>query len=216
MGIPRTHTFRGHVITTPLCGELTHLYASIKKEFMALSQYDILIKSGKIIDGTGAPWICADIGITGPRITHMGKIPSHYGETIIDAEDMYVAPGFIDVHTHVDAKIDSCPEVKNYVLQGVTTVVGGNCGSSQYPLKELFQKIEAKIAVNFASFVGHNTVREHVMGNDDRAPSQDELTYMKALVHQEMVAGAVGFSTGLSYIPGRYATTEEIIQLTKI
>jgi N-acyl-D-amino-acid deacylase len=179
-------------------------------------RYDILIKSGKIIDGTGAPWIRGDIGITGSRITRIGTIPDHYGEKIIDAEDLYVAPGFIDVHTHVDTKIDSHPEVKNYVLQGVTTVVGGNCGSSRYPLKELFQAIESKITVNFTSFVGHNTVREHVMGDDDRAPVSEELSLMQGIVNQEMRAGAVGFSTGLSYIPGRYSTTEEIIQLTKM
>ena len=179
-------------------------------------RYDILIKSGKIIDGTGAPWIRGDIGITGSRITRIGTIPDQYGEEIIDAENLYVAPGFIDVHTHVDTKIDSHPEVKNYLLQGVTTVVGGNCGSSRYPLKELFQAIESKIAVNFASFVGHNTVREHVMGNDDRAPVSEELSLMQGIVTQEMVTGAVGFSTGLSYIPGRYSTTEEIIELTKM
>lgn len=179
-------------------------------------RYDILIKSGKIIDGTGTPWIRGDIGITGSRITRIGKIPSKYGEKSIDAENLYVAPGFIDVHTHVDAKIDSHPEVKNYLLQGVTTVVGGNCGFSYYPLQELFQAIESRITVNFASFVGHNTIREHVMGNDDRAPRNDELLRMQTLVNQEMGAGAVGFSTGLSYVPGRYATTEEIIQLTKM
>ncbi len=181
-----------------------------------LKQYDILIKSGKIIDGTGAPWIRGDIGITGSRITCIGNIPNQCGEKIIDAEDLYVTPGFIDVHTHVDTKIDAHPEVKNYLLQGVTTVVGGNCGSSRYPLQELFQKIESKIALNFASFVGHNTIRKHAMGDSDRAPTDDELHHMQTLVKQEMMAGACGFSTGLSYVPGRYSTTEEIIQLTKM
>ena len=187
--------------------------ASIPQE---CKKYDILIKSGKIIDGTGSPWIRGDIGITGSRITCIGTIPNQYGEEIIDAENLYVTPGFIDVHTHVDGKIDSHPEVKNYLLQGVTTVVGGNCGSSRYPLQELFQTIKSKIAVNFASFVGHNTIREQVMGNDDRAPTDEELLFMQTLVTQEMMAGAVGFSTGLSYIPGRYSTTEEIIQLAKM
>ena len=102
------------------------------------------------------------------------------------------------------------------MLQGVTTVVGGNCGSSRYPLQELFQTIESKVAVNFASFVGHNTIREQVMGNSDRAPTEDELLHMQTLVTNEMKAGAVGFSTGLSYVPGRFSTIEEIIQLTKM
>jgi N-acyl-D-amino-acid deacylase len=178
--------------------------------------YDIIIKSGNIIDGTGAPWIHGDIGITGSRISTIGSIPSEYGERIIDAKNLYVTPGFIDVHTHVDTDIETHLEVKNYLMQGVTTVVGGNCGSSHYPLQELFKEIESKISINFASFVGHNTIREEVMGNDDRAPDDTELQQMQKLVTQEMETGALGLSTGLSYVPGRYATTEEIVELAKM
>ena len=98
------------------------------------TNYDIIIKSGTIIDGTGHAEILADIGITSDRIVEIGTIPENKGENIINAKGLYVVPGFIDVHTHVDRKIAEEPTVKNYLLQGVTSVVGGNCGASEYPL----------------------------------------------------------------------------------
>ncbi|MFQ6114965.1 MAG: amidohydrolase family protein [bacterium] len=179
--------------------------------------YDIIIESGKIIDGTGNPWFYGDIGVTRDRIAKIGVIPDKEGKTIIDAQGLYIVPGFIDVHTHVDRKIDSHPTVMNYLLQGVTTVVGGNCGGSRFPLQELFTQLAEKgIAINFASFIGHNTIRQEVMGKEDRAPTDEELTRMQELVKQEMLAGAIGLSTGLAYVPGRYSTTDEIIKLAKI
>jgi len=180
-------------------------------------KYDLIIKSGKIVDGTGNPEFIGDIGIAGDRIVEIGTIPENRGKRIIDAEGLYVAPGFIDVHTHVDRKIASEPTVKNYLLQGVTTVVGGNCGGSEYPLSQLFNQLEEQgIAINFATYLGHNTVREQVMGEGDRAPTAEEMAQMQQLVKQEMEAGAIGFSTGLSYVPGIYSTTEEIIELVKM
>jgi len=180
-------------------------------------KHDIIIKSGKIVDGTGNPEFIGDIGIDGDRIVEIGTIPENKGKSIIDAEGLCVVPGFIDVHTHVDRKIASEPTVKNYLLQGVTTVVGGNCGASEYPLSELFTQLEETgIAINFATYVGHNTVREQVMGEGDRAPTAEEIAQMQQLVKQEMEAGAIGFSTGLSYVPGIYSTTEEIIELVKM
>jgi len=179
--------------------------------------YDILIKSGKIINGTGNPWFFSDIGIIGERIVKIGKNLGSDAKKIVNAKDLYVVPGFIDVHTHVDRKIASNPEVVNYLLQGVTTVVGGNCGGSQFPLSELFTTLETRgIAINFASLIGHNTIRRKVMGNGNRTPTSDELSHMQELVKQEMLAGAIGFSTGLAYIPGRYSTTGEIIELVKM
>lgn len=179
--------------------------------------YDIVIKSGEIVDGTGNPRYRADIGIKGERIIQIGVIREDEGKKVIDAEGLCVAPGFIDVHTHTDRRIDTHPEVKNYLLQGVTTVVGGNCGGSRFPLKELFEKVEDNgIAVNFATFVGHNTIRRRVMGEDNRDPSEEELDRMKDLVEQEMQAGAIGLSTGLEYIPGRFSETEEIVELARM
>ena len=181
------------------------------------TKYDIIIKSGTIIDGTGKAELIADIGIAGDQIVEIGTIPENKGKSIIDATGLCVVPGFIDVHTHVDRKIAEEPTVKNYLLQGVTTAVGGNCGASEYPLSELFTQLEEKgIAINFATYVGHNTVRKQVMGQGDQAPTADEMAQMQQLVKQEMEAGAIGFSTGLSYVPGIYSTTEEIIELVKM
>ena len=181
-----------------------------------VSEPDIIIKNGQIVDGTGKPSYQADLAIKDGRIVEIGRLKAGKTTTVIDAKGLYVAPGFIDVHTHTDRKIDSEPAVMNYLLQGVTTVVGGNCGGSRYPLSELFGRLEEKgIAINFASLVGHNTIRREVMGNDDRAPTAEELAKMQELVRQEMLSGAIGFSTGLSYVPGQYSTTEEIIELVK-
>ncbi len=179
--------------------------------------YDIVIKSGGIVDGTGNPVFQGDIGIKGDRIIKIGNIPEGEGKKIIDANGLYVAPGFIDIHTHVDRQIASQPTVKNYLLQGVTTVVGGNCGGSEFPLQELISQLEKSgIAINFASLIGHNTIRQEIMGRDGRAPTAEELSKMKDLVRQEMLAGAIGLSTGLAYIPGRYSITEEIVELAKM
>ena len=192
------------------------LFSFFNKCSIDTPSYDIVIKSGKIIDGTGNPWFFGNIGIRGDRIAKVGKIDEVYAKKIIDANGLYVVPGFIDVHTHVDVLIDSLTDVKNYLLQGVTTAVGGNCGSSRFPLSDLFQNLEEnKIAINFASLVGHNTILRQVIGFEDRTPTADEMSQMKELVKNEMECGAIGFSTGLGYIPGRYSTTEEIIELTK-
>jgi len=178
--------------------------------------YDIIIASGTVVDGTGNPGYRADIGIRGERIAEIGNIPDSLGERVIDARGLMVVPGFIDVHTHTDRRIDTHPEAWNYLLQGVTTVVGGNCGGSRFPLEGLFSWIEDQgIALNFATYVGHNTVRREVMGDDNRKPTLEELTRMKDLVKQEMLAGAIGLSTGLEYIPGRFSETEEIIALAR-
>jgi N-acyl-D-amino-acid deacylase len=190
------------------------LFIGCKK---SVEEYDLIIKSGTIVDGTGNPWFYSDIGIKGERILKIGKIASKKGKRIINAKGLYVSPGFIDVHTHVDRNIADYPTVPNYLFQGVTTVVGGNCGGSRYPLRDLFHKLERTgIAINFATFIGHNTIREEVMGKDNRDPTPEELARMKELVRQEMQNGAIGFSTGLSYVPGRYSKTEEIIELVKM
>ena len=179
-------------------------------------EFDIVIKGGTIIDGTGNPASVQDVGIINDRIAFIGKI-SKSGKMAINAKGLTIAPGFIDVHTHVDEKILSEPTVKNYLLQGVTSVVGGNCGTSQYPVKDLFSQLKATgFALNFTTYVGHNTIRDLVMGQSSSKPRENELAKMKILVHQEMQSGAIGLSTGLDYSPGQYSTTEEIIELAKM
>jgi N-acyl-D-amino-acid deacylase len=182
----------------------------------AAERYDIVIRSGQVLDGTGNPWLVADVAIAGGRVAAIGALGAVEAATVIDGTGLVVAPGFIDVHTHADREIVEQPAAANYLLQGVTTVVGGNCGGSRLPLAEHFARVEATgIALNFASFVGHNTVRRKVMGNDDRPPSAEELEKMQALVRQEMAAGALGLSTGLNYLPGRFSATEEVIALAR-
>lgn len=177
--------------------------------------FDLIILGGTLIDGSGDAAFVSDIGILGQRIAKIGRLNGAHAETVIDAKKQIVAPGFIDVHTHCDRSIASDPGAVNYVLQGVTTVIGGNCGGHSYPLSELKDKISAQgIALNFGSLIGHNTIRKIVMGYSIEAPTSEQIKQMKALISQEMEAGGLGLSTGLSYLPGTYSQTAELIQLT--
>ncbi|MDQ7064928.1 MAG: D-aminoacylase [candidate division KSB1 bacterium] len=178
--------------------------------------YDILIKGGRVVDGSGKPGYSADVGIRNGKIVDIGNLQSKSARQTIDAHGQVVAPGFIDLHTHAERRILDFPDVHNYIRQGVTTVVGGNCGGSPWPTGEFLQKVKQKgIALNLALLVGHNTVRRQVMGTEDREPSPDELEQMKAMVEQAMREGAVGLSTGLKYVPGAYAKIDEVIELAK-
>ena len=155
--------------------------APLKKPEVVIKEkkYDLVIKNGRIIDGTGNPWFKADIGIKGKRIVKIGRISEKEALRVIDAKGLYVTPGFIDIHTHCDRKISEYPEVKNYIYQGVTTVIGGNCGGHPFPLKELFEKLEKEgIALNFGCLIGHNTIRRKVMGLKMKQPTREEMEEM--------------------------------------
>jgi N-acyl-D-amino-acid deacylase len=179
--------------------------------------YDLAILNGKVVAGDGNPWYQADIGIKNEKITFIGKINPVEAKTTVNAEGLYISPGFIDIHTHADRNIIKIPIANNYLLQGVTTVVGGNCGGHRYPLKEQFETIEEQgIAINFCSLAGHNSIRREVMGLKMADPTPDELEQMISLMEKEMKSGAVGFSTGLAYMPGRYSKTEELMELAKV
>ena len=176
--------------------------------------YELVIRNGKIFDGTGSPWFLGDIAIKDKKIVKIGRIETHLAQRILDAQGLIVAPGFIDIHTHCDRGITRVPTVDNYLLQGVTTVVGGNCGGHPFPLAELFSTIEKNgISPNFACLIGHNTIRREVMEYKMEPPTNEEMEIMKALIDQEMKAGGIGFSTGLSYLPGIYSRSEELIEL---
>src|SRR6478736_7852273 len=182
----------------------------------APAQYDLLIAGGMVVDGSGAPPRRADVGVRDGRIELVGAAGRATARQVIDASRLVVSPGFIDVHTHADELADH-PRAENFVRMGVTSVVAGNCGSSALDVGEAFTKIrQAGAAVNFATLIGHNTVREAVMGTEDRIPRLPELDRMKSLVWRAMADGAVGFSTGLQYVPGTYARTPEIIDLARI
>jgi N-acyl-D-amino-acid deacylase len=177
---------------------------------------DLLIRNGTVIDGSGKKAFRADVGIRAGMIVKIGRLRKMPARETIDAAGLVVAPGFIDVHTHADG-IDRTPLAENFVRMGVTSVVAGNCGGSTINVAESFQRIrDTGISVNFATLVGHNSVRRAVMGMERRPPTAEELAKMKDLVSHAMAEGAVGFSTGLQYVPGAYAGTDEIIELAKV
>jgi N-acyl-D-aspartate/D-glutamate deacylase len=187
---------------------------------IGVAKYDILVKNGKIIDGTGNPWFHGDIGIKGDTITEIGDLSGKTAVKTIDARGMAVSPGFIDMHTHCDDGLNR-PASKanlNYLIQGTTTVVTGNCGGSiSLKVAETKKRWEDQgIGTNVVYLVGHGTIRRSVMGEEPRKAKPEEIEKMQAILRQSMKEGAWGMSTGLEYIPGRYADTEEVIELTKV
>lgn len=183
---------------------------------IASAQFDVLIKNGTIYDGTGNAWYRADIGVQNGRIVRIGQLGQSTAGTVIDASGLAVAPGFIDVHGHIESGIINTPSADNYIYDGVTTVITGNCGSSEENIADFFRRTDSlKTSINIATLYGHNTVRNAVMQRENRAPTAAELKQMEDLVDSAMLAGAVGFSTGLIYIPGTFAQTDEVAALAK-
>jgi N-acyl-D-amino-acid deacylase len=177
---------------------------------------DIIIKNGRVLDGTGNSWFLADVAIKGGKIFKIGKLNDFKATKTIDAKDLYVTPGFIDVHGHIEEGIIKTPTANNYIHDGVTTVITGNCGGSADNMKHFFQQIDSvHPSINVASLVGHNTIRQQVMNRDNRAPTPAEQKRMEALVDSAMKDGAAGLSTGLIYIPGTFAKTDEVVGLAK-
>ena len=180
------------------------------------ARYDVAIVGGQVLDGSGRPPRRLDIGIAEGRIAMLGAVPRRDARDVIDASGLIVAPGFIDVHTHADDLAEQ-PLADNFVRMGVTTVIAGNCGTSALDVGDALAGVaRVGTSINFATLIGHNTVRAEVMGSANRLPSIPELTRMRSLVWRAMVDGAVGFSTGLQYVPGTYAKTPEIIDLARV
>ncbi len=188
----------------------------LRSELASALGYDLVITNARIVDGSGNPWFRADVGIKDGRITRIGRINPTEAQKTLDAKGQIVAPGFIDVHTHVES-IYNLPAAENFVRMGVTTLVTGNCGSSVTDVGQFLGRIKEKpLAVNLATLIAHGSVRRQAMGSDDRQPTPDETRKMEALVEQGMKDGAVGLSTGLIYVPGTYARTDEITNLARI
>lgn len=180
------------------------------------ADYDWLFRNARIVDGTGNPWFHGDVAVTGGKIAGVGDLANDDAERIVDARERVLAPGFIDIHTHVEGAIEKVPLADNFLLDGVTTAVTGNCGNSSINLAEWFEELEEMgLGLNLASFVGHNSVRREAMGVENRQATPEELRQMRELVEQAMRDGAVGLSTGLMYVPGTYAGTEEVVALAK-
>lgn len=203
---------------------------------------DILIRSGQLIDGSGAPAVQADLAVTDGRITAIGDLSDMTAPDTIDATGRIVAPGFIDIHTHSDLTLLLEGRAPSSVAQGITTQIAGNCGVSAAPTRDFqpyfgpldpamtrglvcdwtgfsdyFQRLEQTgVGTNVASLVGHGNIRVAAMGYDDRAPTAAEMDQMRALTHQAMADGTFGLSTGLAYAPGPFASLDELVELGRV
>ncbi len=184
------------------------------------TDYDLRLRNGRVVDGTGSPWFRADVAVRDERIVAMAPRLAGSAAVVIEGDERVLAPGFIDVHTHVEssfrrAGLERLPRADNYILGGVTTIVTGNCGTSEIDLPAYRARLEG-LGLNVATLVGHNSVRRAVMGRENRAPSDAEMAEMEALVDRAMRDGAVGLSTGLLYVPGTYADTDEVLRLAEV
>jgi len=187
----------------------------------AQSTYDVVVANGRVIDGSGNPWYVADVGIRDGRIAAIGRLcpsgpQSCPAKRTLDAAGLVIAPGFIDVHTHVEDSIRRIPTGDNFLFDGVTSVITGNCGGSETDFAKYFAELRSGgISLNLGTLIGHNSVRRAVMQSEQRDPTPDEQARMEAIVEQAMRDGAVGFSTGLIYIPGTYSKTPEVVGLAR-
>jgi N-acyl-D-amino-acid deacylase len=205
--------------------------------------FDIIIKNGTVIDGTGKPMYQADVGIQEDKIKEIGNLQNERAEKIIDSLGHYVCPGFVDVNNHSDTywRIFLDPDLPSLIYQGITTIIGGNCGSSLAPLvsqntiqsiqkwanikdinlnwlkmEEFLKEVEKrKISVNFATLVGHSTLRRGLIGDQTRSLNYREVRMMEKMLKSAMKEGALGLSTGLVYSHAKLAKEEEIVELTK-
>jgi len=205
--------------------------------------FDCLIVNGRVLNGSGGPWIRTDVGIKDGRVVQMGNLSESEAEEVIDAHDRVVCPGFIDAHSHSDFNLLVNPGAHSKIRQGITTEVIGQCGTSAAPVdEERLQKVKQQrakefdlddvswqtmedyitllqdrgIAVNCAPLVGHGNLRRLAMGEDDRKPTADELQKMAKLLKESLDAGAFGMSSGLIYPPGMYSETEELVALAEV
>ncbi len=195
----------------------TLIFLLLPALMMAQQRFDIIIKNGKIIDGAGNPWFYADIGIVKDKIVKIGDLSKDKAGKIFDATGLIVAPGFIDVHTHIEGDEVKVPTADNFIYDGVTSVITGNCGSSSTNLRGYFDSLRMiKLSVNVGSLVGHNDVRAKILGDANTQPDSAELRKMEEIVDKAMRDGAMGFSTGLEYTPGIYSKPGEIVALAKV
>lgn len=185
----------------------------------AAQEYDLLIRGGRVLDGTGNPWFAADIAITGDRIAAIGNIDPERARRTIDARGLYVAPGFIDVHSHAGGGLatEQLKAGQPLLAQGITTAFINPDGGGPVEIAEQRATIVRQgVGVNVAQMVPHGSVRSAVIGMQDRAPDAGEMERMRALVRSGMQAGAFGLSSGPYYAPGSYSETEELIELAAI
>jgi N-acyl-D-aspartate/D-glutamate deacylase len=195
------------------------LLAAIALPLHAQGGYDVIIRNGRVLDGTGNPWYRADVALRGGRIAAIGDLAGARAAREVDAAGLYVAPGFIDVHTHAGEGLATAALAHGRPLlaQGITTVLVNPDGGGATDMARQRAALQgAGIGVNVAQMVPHGSVRQRVMGMADRAPTPAEMEQMRALVRAGMEEGAFGISTGPWYAPGSFAKTEELIDLSKV
>jgi N-acyl-D-amino-acid deacylase len=203
--------------------KLLPIFAMLLASPQSEDSFDVLIRGGRVLDGTGNPDFRADVGISGDRIAAVGKLDGRSARRVIEAAGLHVVPGFIDMHSHADRELTS-PNVegrraRNLVIQGITTVVMGADGRNAiWPVSaEMASYRDPGTALNVVPMVGHGTVRSEVMGRDyERVATPDEIEKMKELVREGMEAGAWGLGAGPEYRPGRFSATEEIVELARV
>lgn len=180
------------------------------------ARYDLILRGGRIVDGTGNPWFRADLAIRGDAIVAIAPAISAPAARVIDATGLVVAPGFIDIHTHARRGIFVVPTADNYTRQGVTTIFEGQDGDSPVPLGPFMRRLESThLSPNFGMFIGQGSIRGKVIGTTDRRATRGEIDQMRALVREGMRDGAFGLSTGLFYVPGVFTPTDEVIELAE-
>jgi N-acyl-D-amino-acid deacylase len=205
-------------------------------------QFNVIIKNGMVIDGTGGKAFQSDVGIIGDKIAAIEDLKHATANIIIDGRGLVISPGFIDIHTHTDLELFVNSHAESKILQGVTTEVSGNCGDSLFPLNEvdfqegdteIFEKYgfhvnwrniegflrrleDQKTSINYATFTGHGRLRSCVAGKNDIQATAEQLNKMKEILHRSMEYGSFGLSSGLEYAPGSYASAAELIELNKV
>jgi N-acyl-D-amino-acid deacylase len=183
----------------------------------AQTVYDLVLRNGRVVDGTGNPWYTADVAIRNDSIVLIAPSITDDAARVIDVGGQVIAPGFIDIHTHARRGIFEVPTADNYIRQGVTTVLEGPDGSSLVPLAPFLARLDSlPKSINIGSFVGQGSIRRSVIGEVDRRATSDDIARMQMLVEQDMKDGAFGLSTGLFYVPGTFTPTEEVIQLAGV
>ena len=179
--------------------------------------YDLLLRNGHIVDGSGNLWFAGDVAVRGDTIVRIARFIPDPATRTIDVKGQVIAPGFIDIHSHARRGVFDVPTAENYIRQGVTTLIEGPDGDSPVPLAPFLARLDAlRKSINIGTFIGQGSVRTAVIGNVNRRATADEIGKMKVLVEHGMKDGAFGLSSGLFYVPGTFTPTEEVIELAKV